>query len=287
MGRATARLFDAMAEDYDVLEPWYEHLYARLHPIVLEALEPPRSVHQPRALDAGCGTGFQTALLERLGYETHGVDVAARLLAVARRRLPASALALASVDALPYRDASFDAVACCGSTLSFVDDPAAALRELARVLKPGARLLLDVEHRFSLDLVWTLASALGGDVLGYGVSPREAWRALARRLRDGCTVTYPGYGRLRLFTRGELRGMLTGVGLRPLRWWGLHSITNLIPSTILHRDKLGPLSAGLYRRLRALDARLSEWPWAACAANSLVVLAERPLPTRRRRGLLQ
>jgi MPBQ/MSBQ methyltransferase len=269
MGWATARLFDAMAEDYDVLEPWYEHLYAMLHAIVLEALVPPREPHRPRALDAGCGTGFQTALLERLGYETHGVDVAARLLAVARHRLPASALALASVDALPYRAASFDAVACCGSTLSFVDDPAAALGELARVLKPGARLLLDVEHRGSLDLAWTLASALGGDFLGYGVSPREAWRALAHRPRD------------------ELRGMLAGAGLRPLRWWGIHSITNLIPSTILHRDKLGPLSAVLYRRLRALDARLSAWPLAARAANSLVVLSECPLPTRRHDGLLQ
>ena len=38
MGRATARLFDAMAEEYDVLEPWYEHLYAVLHRIVLDVL---------------------------------------------------------------------------------------------------------------------------------------------------------------------------------------------------------------------------------------------------------
>ena len=275
MARATARLFDAMAEDYDVLEPWYEHLYTLLHPIVLAALAMPRSLHRPRALDAGCGTGFQTALLERLGYETHGVDVAAKLLAVASQRLPAATLALASVDALPYRDDSFDAVACCGSTLSFVDDPAAALRELARVLKPGAHLLLEVEHRWSLDLVWTLVSALGRDFLGYGASRREAWRHLTRQPRDGCTVTYPGYGRLRLFTRGELRAMLTRVGLRPLRWWGLHSITNLIPSTVLHRDQLGPLTGALYRRLRTLDTRLSASPIAAHAANSLIILAEK------------
>jgi len=301
MGRATARLFDAMAEEYDVLEPWYEHLYAVLHPIMLDALAidrpggpshgPPKprlrslkvsarrpsAAHLalPRALDAGCGNGFQTALLERLGYDTHGVDVAPRLLAVARSRLSSPTLAVASVEALPYRDESFDAAVCCGSTLSFVDDPAAAFQELARVLRPGARLLLEVEHRWSLDLVWTLVSALGGDCLGYGVSSREAWRALARRPSDGCTVTYPGYGSLRLFTRAELHAMLTRAGFRPVRWWGVHSITNLIPSTILHREALGPLTAALYRRLRTLDARLSASPSVAGVANSLVVLSEK------------
>src|SRR5687767_7324076 len=168
MGFATARLFDAMAEDYDTLEPWYEHLYAVLHPLVLSALAPRSSARRPRALDAGCGTGFQTTLLERLGYESHGVDISGRLLAVARRRLAASRFALASVEALPFADRSFDAIACCGSTLSFVDDPAAALRELARVLKPGGRVVLECEHRFSLDLAWTLVSALGADCLGYG-----------------------------------------------------------------------------------------------------------------------
>ncbi len=278
MGRATARLFDAMAEEYDVLEPWYEHLYALLHRILLEALEPPREERRLRALDAGCGNGFQTALLERLGYDTHGVDIARRLLAVARRRLSSPTLAVASVEALPHRDASFDAAACCGSTLSFVDDPAAALQELARVLKPGARLVLEVEHRWSLDLVWALVSALGGDCLGYGVSPRGAWRALARWPSAGCTVTYPGYGSLRLFTRAELRAMLTRAGLRPVRWWGIHSVTNLIPSTILHREALGPLTATLYRGLRMLDARLSASRTAARAANSLVVLAEKSPP---------
>jgi MPBQ/MSBQ methyltransferase len=275
MGPAAARLFDAMAEDYDILEPWYEHLYAVLHPIVLDALVPPRDGRSHRSLDAGCGSGFQTALLERLGYESHGVDLAAHLLAVARLRLASTTLALASIEALPYRDERFDAIACCGSTLSFVDDPAVALGELARVLKPGGRLLLECEHRRSLDLAWTLVSALAGDFLRYGRSPREAWRQLTRRPRERCTVTYPGYGDLTLFTRRELDSMLTTAGLRPLRWWGIHTITNLIPSTVLHRERLGPLTAALYARLRTVDAWLSTSSFAARLANSLIVLAEK------------
>jgi len=274
MESPAARLFDAMADDYDRLEPWYEHLYALLHPIVLEALAPARP--GARALDAGCGSGFQTALLERLGYRTHGVDLAPRLLAAARRRLPSAAFTRGGVEALPYGDASFAAVCCCGSTLSFVDEPAAALRELGRVLAPGGRLLVEVEHRWSLDLAWMLASALGGDPLNYGVSVRDAARALVARPRGGCTVTYPGYGRLRLFTRGELSAMLGAAGLRAHRWWGIHSFTNLIPSTVLHRDALPPPIARLYARLRAVDARVSPTSFGAWLANSLVVLADRP-----------
>ena len=275
MGTATARLFDAMAGDYDRLEPWYEHLYAVLHPLLIASLTPPGDGRPRRSLDAGCGTGFQTALLEKLDYESHGVDIAPRLLTVARTRLAASTLALASIEALPYRDDRFDVVTSCGSTLSFVDAPAAAIRELGRVLRPGGRLFLECEHRFSLDLVWALVSALTGDRLGYGVSPATAWRQLARRPRQAITVQYPGYGRLRLFTRAELGTMLADAGLRPLRWWGIHSVTNLIPSTVLHRERLGRLTAALYRRLRAIDARISATPLAQRMANSIVVLAEK------------
>ena len=145
-----------MADDYDLLEPWYEHLYATLHALLRAELGPPAPAGRRRALDAGCGTGFQTALLEELGYATHGADLSARLLAAARRRLPSTPLVLADVQALPYEGGVFDVVTSCGSTLSFVDRPEAALREIGRVLRPGGRLVLECEHRWSLDLGWAL-----------------------------------------------------------------------------------------------------------------------------------
>jgi SAM-dependent methyltransferase len=276
MASAVARLFDAMAPTYDDLEPWYEHLYDLLHRILRETIGRAPSP-DARALDAGCGTGFQSALLAELGWQTHGVDVSAGLLAVARRRQPEAALALGTVEALPYPRASFDAVVCCGSTLSFVDDPIRALAELGRVLRPGGRLLLDCEHRPSLDIAWMLASALTGDALGYGVPARDAWRAVAARRR--VRLAYPGYGLLWLFTRRELTAMLETAGLRPLRTWGLHGITNLIPSTILHGQRVPRTLGHAYRALRRLDAALIDTPPARALANSLVVLAERAQPS--------
>jgi MPBQ/MSBQ methyltransferase len=249
--------FDAMAASYDDLEPWYEHLYAVLHALMRAELAPPAGPRRPRALDAGCGTGFQTAILLELGYETLGVDLSPALLRVAGLRCAGARLVQGDVEALPWGDEAVDLVVACGSTLSFVPRPERAIAEIARVLRPDGRILLDVEHRWSLDLVWRLASSLAGDALGYGATAREARRAFAPPLWKGIWIDYPGYPRLRLFTRAELDRLLGEAGLVPLRAWGLHSVTNVIPSTVLHRATLGRATGALY-------------------ANSLVVLATKP-----------
>src|SRR5262245_20203918 len=146
MHDAAARFFDAMAPSYDELEPWYRHLYARLHAILRAALGP--APPGARALDAGCGTGFQTGILAELGFRVHGLDVSAGSLRVARARHPAAALVCGDLAALPHGDAVFDAGVCAGSTIDFVEDPGRAIGELARVLRPRAPLLLEYERRW-------------------------------------------------------------------------------------------------------------------------------------------
>lgn len=269
-GRSTA-LFDAMAAEYDVLEPWYEHLYARLHAIARRALAPAGG-RPGRALDAGCGHGFQTALLKDLGWETHGVDLAGALLTIAQRRVPGAAFARADVAALPYGDGAFDVVSCCGSTLSFVASPDSALAEMARVLRPGGRLLLECEHRWSLDLAWMAASALTGDALGYGVPAPALVPVFRRPWRAPVRLPYPGYGTLTLFSTADLRARLRAHGLLPRRTWGIHALTNLIPSTVLHRPRLSRPVAALYRALRALDTAAGARALRPIA-NSVVILA--------------
>jgi MPBQ/MSBQ methyltransferase len=276
MGSEVARLFDVMADTYDDLEPWYAHLYDALHTLLLAALTPAVHVRGGRALDAGCGTGFQAAHLAGLGYETHGIDLSGGLLARARQRLPNAGLVRGSIETLPYAAASFDVVACCGSTLSYVEAPARALGELGRVLQPGGRLLLECEHAWSLDFGWALLSSLAGDVLGYGVRAGDLWRQLRRSAGGGRRLEYPGYGRLRLFTLAELRALLRGAGLTVGRTWGIHMLTNLIPSTVLHRPRLGRALDVIYRGLAAADDTLRRWPGSAHFANSIVILAEKP-----------
>lgn len=100
-----------------------------------------------RALDIGCGPGLTTlSLAEAVGEsgEVLGVDIAAPMLAIARQRcagLPRVRFELCDVNALPCADHDFDC-ALASQVYEYVDTVDAALRELARVLKPGGRAVL-------------------------------------------------------------------------------------------------------------------------------------------------
>jgi ubiquinone/menaquinone biosynthesis C-methylase UbiE len=109
-----------------------------------------------RFLDAGCGDGRYLAALARLPERPHqvvGTDIAERILATARRATEAAGidaeLVRANLEALPFEDASFDLVLCT-QVLEHVLDPAAALRELARVLRPRGTLVLSTDNRRAL-----------------------------------------------------------------------------------------------------------------------------------------
>jgi SAM-dependent methyltransferase len=97
-------------------------------------------------LDAGCGNGRYTRfLLKRADADAliTAFDLSQRMLKRARKRVssPRVSFAAADLTRLPYADQSFDAVVC-GWVLEHLPDPRPGLRELARVMKPGARLLL-------------------------------------------------------------------------------------------------------------------------------------------------
>jgi SAM-dependent methyltransferase len=91
-------------------------------------------------LDFGCGTGRLTEWLVDRGAFVHGVDVTPEMLDVARSRVAGATFAHSPGQALPFADATFDCVVTAYVLQYYVSDPA-VFRELARVLKPGGRLL--------------------------------------------------------------------------------------------------------------------------------------------------
>jgi demethylmenaquinone methyltransferase / 2-methoxy-6-polyprenyl-1,4-benzoquinol methylase len=94
-----------------------------------------------RVLDVATGTGaVARELIRQKGCSVVGVDQSAEMLSEARRRLNGHAeLVEASAESLPFADGEFDALTLT-YLLRYVDDPAATLVELARVLKPGGAL---------------------------------------------------------------------------------------------------------------------------------------------------
>jgi SAM-dependent methyltransferase len=102
-----------------------------------------------RVLDVACGTGvFARNAARRVGRAgaVTGVDVNEGMLAVARRIAPEIEWRAARAEALPFGDASFDAVGCQFGLMFFEDRPA-ALREMIRVLRPGQHLAVAVWAR--------------------------------------------------------------------------------------------------------------------------------------------
>jgi demethylmenaquinone methyltransferase/2-methoxy-6-polyprenyl-1,4-benzoquinol methylase len=125
-------------------------------------------------LDVATGTGLVAAELRRHGYVVTGVDRSPEMLAVARRRFGGEIeLVEASAEELPFADASFDHLTVT-YLLRYVDDPAATMAELARVVRPGgvvASLEFGVPGGVARPL-WDLYVGVGlpvaGRVLGRG-----------------------------------------------------------------------------------------------------------------------
>lgn len=96
-------------------------------------------------LEVAFGTGHLAAEALARGANVVGIDVAPAMVALARQRVPGASFHEGDAEALPFKDDQFDAVICCFGLLHFAE-PARALREAARVLKPGGVLSFTVWH---------------------------------------------------------------------------------------------------------------------------------------------
>jgi ubiquinone/menaquinone biosynthesis C-methylase UbiE len=199
-----------------------------------------------RLLDVGCGTGHHLAELRARGFSVAGVDGSEPMLEHARRNNPGIELQRADVEALPFPDASFDVVLCV-EVLRYLPDPAACLRQLARVLRPGGLCLATATPLLNMNGYWLV-------------------NRLATRL------PLPGLVRLKQFfsTSWGLRRRLVEVGFK---------------EPAIHGVYLGPINwierllpAALPRALRAwepVDAALADRVLLRELSNMFLVCAVR------------
>jgi SAM-dependent methyltransferase len=146
-------LWSAAAYDWAALhEPHGRPLWE----LVLDA---PQVDAGTRLLDAGCGGGGAALLAAQRDACVSGLDAAPKLVAIAHRRLPSADFRTGDLQALPYDDATFDAVIACNA-LQYAENPLVALRELRRVCAPRARLVLASWSAAEHCGQWTINAAL-------------------------------------------------------------------------------------------------------------------------------
>jgi demethylmenaquinone methyltransferase/2-methoxy-6-polyprenyl-1,4-benzoquinol methylase len=148
----------------------------------------PRS--DQRILDVATGTGLVATELVRQGAGTVvGLDQSEDMLGQARQRLAAApelrgriTYMVGQAEHLPFADDEFDALSFT-YLLRYVDDRAATMRELARVVKPGGRIGMvefGVPRQPALRALWRVHTRVGLPLLGRAVS--TAWYEVGRFL---------------------------------------------------------------------------------------------------------
>jgi SAM-dependent methyltransferase len=151
--------------------PPYEAYVGRWSRRVAEQFLPWLAVPQGRSwLDVGCGTGALTeaVLRDTAPSAVAGIDASAGFVGYAREQLADERVTFEVADAagLPFEECRFDAVVS-GLVLNFLPDPAAALAEMARVVRPGGTVAVYVwDYAEGMQLMrhfWDAAAALDPD----------------------------------------------------------------------------------------------------------------------------
>jgi len=167
--------------EYDLRAGYQEWSAAYDQPLRLFPIEEPpmraliETLPPGTVLDAACGTGRYAAILAGRGHEVIGIDQSSAMLDLARSKLPAADFREGDLTALPLPGRCVDAVVCA-LALVHIRDVATALREFARVLRPGGRLIISDVHPFLVTLGWQAQFAAhdGGD----GNGPRRGFMRL-------------------------------------------------------------------------------------------------------------
>ncbi len=107
-------------------------------------------------LDIGCGPGITVHHLVGQRCRFYGVDLSEEMISECRRRfshLSTARFSVGRIEQIEFPDGCFDAVLCMG-VVEYLDDDLPAIREMARVLKPGGTLIVTLPNRASPFRIW-------------------------------------------------------------------------------------------------------------------------------------
>jgi ubiquinone/menaquinone biosynthesis C-methylase UbiE len=228
---------------YDDFAGWYErerHLpyHRMLDDLEVELVE--RYARDKDVLEVGCGTGLILERVARFARTAHGIDLSHGMLAHAARR--GLAVAQASATQLPLADASVD-VAYSFKVLAHIPDIAGAMREMARVVRPGGWVLAEFYNARSL-------------------------RRLVKAVKPPTAVSENSHDE-HVYTRYDDRGAIQSYLPRELAWEATRGIRVITPVAAVLRVPL------LGAAVRWAEHRLADLPGARDHGGFLVACCRR------------
>lgn len=293
-------IFNNMADEYDDLSDlWYSWLFSRLHYLIASNVI--NNSYPKKVLDIGCGTGFQSFLYAGVGCNVYGIDIADQLIEIAKQKItnfnPEKLILFSeyfdyvkrynylirnciknnerkskyippnfftgNAMNIDHNDDEFDHVNCCGSTLSYVPDHEKVISEMARVIKPNGTFFIEVENRWSFNVLWYVLDPLFKGKFEFNKDYAAGFKFLTTKPTHNICINFP-FGeydapvnmKLKLFTSYALKRDLMKYGLKVKEKWAIHSITSLIPCTLL--DCLNPSKKliRLFKFLASLEEKL-------------------------------
>ena len=235
-----ATFYDHLASDYDQMTG-FEARFVRERPFFTTLVEDHRI---KTALDAGCGTGFHSLLLARLGVKVTAVDLSEAMLEKLRGHAASEGMSIATARASfqelqQHLKTSFDGVFCMGNALAHLltaDDLRLALDNFSAFLRPGGILVFQVLNfeRILVERPRVLSVKTDGATVytrSYEYADPLIRFNIAKSTEGNAQPDEVITTMLRPVLWKDLSVMLAGAGFESVRCFGSISMTEYAPAT--------------------------------------------------------